>query len=420
VATGEADEHGTTTNSNLLTCPFVRRFPRYRVDLSPALRQDSRSPLVASLLGGIQSSLNQRQLKQQGYQPVLGLSDLDVFCFLWTKAVELATTERSSDADRGADGLGLVRLAFPESQPQVIRNWLDLLDWIQDFETREGIISVEQRIRASFSLQSDVPCLVLASPTTLHVPPAQTFSAEVTDNQTRSWVQRVLVDLSICPFTKSKKFSGQGLADVGVPVGRIAYRTSSASSLLPLLRDTWQAIQQMIHAGPKGRSGVSSILLAAPAYNSFFDVWSGPVFGVLEASVVACRMESQVGVVCFHPQYATPDGTTFPGFGHMHSLPRLQQWFRECTRPTKTSAKESDAQDLAAVDLSPEQIAAGGAWQRRTPHATINVLRADQLQAAESRRNTPQMYTRNIQTLMQLGNDRLQADLEKDQQLGLR
>lgn len=279
---------------------------------------------------------------------------------------------------------------------------------------------MEQRIRASFSLQSDVPCLVLTPPSKLQVPPGKRFSAEVTENQTRSWVQRVLVDLAICPFTKSKMFSGQGLADVGVPVGRIAYHTSSASSLVPLLRDTWHAIQRMIHAGPKGRSGVSSILLAAPAYNSDFDLWSGPVFGVLEASVVACRMESQIGVVCFHPQYATPDGTTFPGFGHMHSLPRLQQWFRECTQPNKRSANDLEEAALdTAVDLSPEQIAAGGAWQRRTPHATINVLRADQLQAAESRRNTPQMYTRNIQTLMQIGNERLQADLEKDQQLGM-
>jgi hypothetical protein len=418
VATSEADDSGTESNSDLSTCPFVKRFPRYRVDLSPAPRGVPQTPFTGKLLGGFQSSWNQRQLKQQGYQLVLGMSDLVVFCFLWTKAVELVSTAPS---EKGTGGASLVRLAFPESQPQVIRNWLDLLDWIQDFETREGVISKEQRIRASFSLESDVPCLVLSPPSQLYVSPAQTFPSEVIDNQTRSWVQRVLVDLAICPFTKSKTFSGQGLADVGVPVGRIAYHTSSASSLLPLLRDIWQSIHQMIQAGPKGRSGVSSILLAAPAYNSNFDVWSGPVFGVLEASVVACRMESQVGVVCFHPQYATPDGTTFPGFGHMHSLPRLQQWFRECTRPNKRSAKElqDELHDTEVVNLSPEQIAAGGAWQRRTPHATVNVLRADQLQAAESRRNTPQMYTRNIQTLMQLGNDRLRADLEKDKQLGL-
>ena len=33
----------------------------------------------------------------------------------------------------------------------------------------------------------------------------------------------------------------------------------------------------------------------------------------------------------------------------------------------------------------------GGAWQQRTPHATINVLGADQLAAAEGKRSTPDL-----------------------------
>jgi hypothetical protein len=104
----------------------------------------------------------------------------------------------------------------------------------------------------------------------------------------------------------------------------------------------------------------------------------------------------------------------------MHSLPRLQQWYRDCTKPAAQRRADEALQDEEDVTgLSLQQIAAGGAWQRRTPHATINVLRADQLQAAEGRRNTPEMYTRNIQTLMNLGNDRLAMDLKKDQQLGL-
>lgn len=34
--------------------------------------------------------------------------------------------------------------------------------------------------------------------------------------------------LGICPFTKAVNKSGQGLGDVGVPVGNIAYHHSSA------------------------------------------------------------------------------------------------------------------------------------------------------------------------------------------------
>ena len=85
----------------------------------------------------------------------------------------------------------------------------------------------------------------------------------------------------------------------------------------------------MIESGPSGKKGISSILLAAPGYDDDFDLWSGPVFAMLESGVVACGLESQVGVVCFHPSYATPDGRSFPGFGHMHSVPRLKKWLEE-------------------------------------------------------------------------------------------
>ena len=56
----------------------------------------------------------------------------------------------------------------------------------------------------------------------------------------------------------------------------------------------------MIESGPSGKKGISSILLAAPGYDDDFDLWSGPVFAMLESGVVACGLESQVGVVCFH------------------------------------------------------------------------------------------------------------------------
>jgi hypothetical protein len=68
--------------------------------------------------------------------------------------------------------------------------------------------------------------------------------------------------------------------------------------------------------------------------------------------------------------------------------------------------------------LTTEEIAAGGAWQRRTPHATINVLRADQLEKAESRRVSEKMYTENIDKLVGIngiGTEQLAQDLEREQ-----
>jgi hypothetical protein len=244
----------------------------------------------------------------------------------------------------------------------------------------------------------------------------------------------VLVNLNICPFTKSTVVAGQGLADVGVPVGKIAYHTSdaapttaSAPSGLPvgmcqLQADTWEAIRAMLLAGPDAKSGgIGSILLAAPAFDDDFDQWSGPVFALLEAGVVAAGATDRVGVVCFHPLYATPDGSSFPGFGHMHSVPRLQQWLTDYLRQQQqqqaTNAQGSEA--CPAVEVAAAAAAAGGAWQRRTPHATINVLRADQLAAAEGRRSTPTLYAQNIIELEKVGWDILQKALDQERNLEL-
>ena len=180
----------------------------------------------------------------------------------------------------------------------------------------------------------------------------------------------------------------------------------------------------MLDMGPSGRDGISSILLAAPEYDNNFDLWAGPVFAMLESGVVACGLEKEVGVVCFHPQYATPDGRSFPGFGHMHSVPRLKKWWIENMVPpirSSSSTVGSDANNESIMELSDEEIAAGGAWQRRTPHATINVLRADQLEAAEGRRVTSKLYSENIQKLVGkpngIGSSKLQEDLERERSL---
>jgi hypothetical protein len=211
--------------------------------------------------------------------------------------------------------------------------------------------------------------------------------------------------LAFVPSPSQLPKSGQGLADLNVPVANIAYHTSTSVTVYQLLADTWEAIHDMIEAGPSGKDGISSILLAAPAFDHNFDLWSGPIFTLLESCVVAAHAESQIGVVCFHPLYATPDGTSWPGFGHMHSVPRLERWV-------------SEVDDGRTSQYSSDKIAAGGAWQRRTPHATINVLRADQLELAESKRNTPKLYARNIQVLMDIGNDRLFKDLERERTMG--
>ena len=96
----------------------------------------------------------------------------------------------------------------------------------------------------------------------------------------------------------------------------------------------------------------------------------------------------------------------------MHSLPRLRKWYHDLT----------PAEHRPAHPLTDDDVAAGGAYQRRTPHAVVNVLRADQLEVAEGLRSSGELYERNIRVLVGRGGvglERLEADLEEERSLSV-
>ena len=459
---------------------YSRTFPRYRVPLDddqdeeddgefeekikekggwfPALFSASSGggggAYDASALRGVRRDLERRfegqQLrwielrppseKRQGQGAATGARALAA---LWRAA---------ADARSGGP---LVAVALPGADPRLVRRWKAMFDWWQQEQQQQqreesGAEGGDGAVQVEYWKESDlVPCVkltpsVASAPSSSSAAEAASIAsasssrsssaATVVNERTRSWVRRVLVKMRICPFTRSDKKSGQGLGDVGVPVADIDYRYSgaSASDVETLMADAWDAVADMLDAGP---GAVSSVLLAAPEFDGDFDTWAGPVFALLEAGVIAAGAEGDVGVVCFHPEYRTPDGTTFPGFGHMHSVPRLEKWVRETAEAEARAEKrramfassgrgevdDEGGDDLASgvgvgvPELTTEEIAAGGAWQRRTPHATINVLRAEQLQAAEGRRSTPELYARNVAKLVvDVGLDRLRDDLDRE------
>jgi hypothetical protein len=340
-------------------------------------------------------------------------------------------------------------ITFSQTQQQqtalipVMQNWVEIYNWWLQ-ETNQ-----QDRQQIEFVLVEDsIPCIRIQTTSSTSSTSSQRSNNPLSDNSsitaavesttiiinqsTQQWVQRLLVEQQICPFTKSRKYSGQGLADVNIPVGRIDYQASTAVTMEALMADTWTAILNMIQSGPQQ---VSSILLAAPNWNQDFDEWAGPIFHVLEACVVVAQAEGQVGVVCFHPLYQVSDGSVFPGFGHMHSVPRLEQWVQQDeeqqqqqqgtlplaisktdSRNTTTTTTTTTTNGDLLLSLTSCDVAAGGAWQRRTPHATINVLRADQLEAAEKKRFSSKLYPRNIRRLYEIGWDKLQEDLDREQQ----
>jgi hypothetical protein len=523
-----ADEGNQSANPNP-GCPFTMRFPRYRIDMSSATKEQRKQEkeqqqgagatnIINSgrWFNGAKMALERKMLEQQVYSNSSSNKGRGRIPLLWvdynsqemihqpkpSASTNTLQVERnmyafvtfwdtiigqSSESDEASsEGVGVVAMAFPNVSSLVVQRMVDIYEWYVDWAENEILQTQQQQPpdqnsnlrqqphdaynyawpKVELGLQkssSSIPVIMVhyspSSQNTASMPLSLSDSEiQLTEQRTKSWVKRLLVDLSICPFTKSVEKSGQGLGDFGVPVARIAYHASAAGRLLlideneeseqssslaattvqvqgiPLLmKDTWSAILKMVQAGDRGKEGVSSILLAAPGYDSrdTFPMWAGPIFAMLESGVSAMKLEPLIGVVCFHPHYATPDGNSWPGFGHMHSVPRLQAWYNDKAASNNAAATSSEESSSSSPSSSPskqlsnkatilteEQVAAGGAWQRRTPHATINILRAEQLQAAEGRRATADLYARNIDVLVnEVGLDTLYQDLVREQDI---
>ena len=312
------DADNKSTNNLIETCPFSKSFGRYQVDLTSSSKFQKKEeggfrlfPFQKSISETVSRSKLQQQLSSNK-EEFIWIQDLDgvaAFAFLWERAAYLLHEDKAISTSEV--------IALPDASPSVVQNWIEIVEWMNG--QLELIPSGASTILASSMMENQsVPAVRIqrvgstgsASNEISSARPTK-FSSEQVISGTRSWVRRILVDEGICPFTKSDRKSGQGLSDVGVPVGGILYSTSFAKNAIQLQADTWNTILEMIEAGPGGKSGISSILLAAPSFDEDFDIWAGPIFAMLEAGVVAAQALQQVGVVCFHPLYATPDGTSW-------------------------------------------------------------------------------------------------------------
>ena len=160
---------------------------------------------------------------------------------------------------------------------------------------------------------------------------------------TRTWIERAVVGLNLCPFARAPFLDG-----------RVLIRVSAARDVDGLLADLADALQALQDTPPEA---CETTLLVHPhvlqdflEYNDFLDA--------ADATVEALELDGELQVASFHPDYQFAD---------------------------------SDADDVANAT-------------NRSPYPTLHLLREASIERAVDAIADPDaIYERNIDTLRRLG-----------------
>ncbi len=233
-------------------CPFSMKYPRFRIPVSSA--KDKSDLSRGGLFSGIKITLDRANLQKKYAQDLASNNfywadpeDLDtqsdsdrivkgkygVFssAFVWRKAADLLTSTEQ-DPKR-------IVIALPNYSIAGLQQLADIMNWLNE---QEGTPFSEStfKIQAVIDDEAPVPTIILSREglvrENLIARQYAHLSFEDVQAAMKSWVRRILVDLKVCPFTKSDTKSGQGLGDLGIPVGSIAYHHSQSNlNEIPLL-----------------------------------------------------------------------------------------------------------------------------------------------------------------------------------------
>eukprot|EP00188_Purpureofilum_apyrenoidigerum_P003844 Plantae.Rhodophyta-Purpureofilum_apyrenoidigerum.ctg4140.p1 GENE.Plantae.Rhodophyta-Purpureofilum_apyrenoidigerum.ctg4140~~Plantae.Rhodophyta-Purpureofilum_apyrenoidigerum.ctg4140.p1 ORF type:complete len:417 (-),score=57.77 Plantae.Rhodophyta-Purpureofilum_apyrenoidigerum.ctg4140:116-1366(-) len=185
---------------------------------------------------------------------------------------------------------------------------------------------------------------------------------EVILKKTLDWVQAIVVDMGICPFTSSSA------AKAGLPIGDVRYEICRNASVEKLYQKYWDELWLLVRTD---QSSLSTTLLITPEFctenGDGFDAFSS----TLTLPLASLGVENDVQLVFFHPQYCFRDGAQRLG-------------------------------DDSAAN-----------YARRSPWPMINILRTTQVRAAQKVIPTGLVYKQNEEALKEVGSDALEDMLQQ-------
>lgn len=175
----------------------------------------------------------------------------------------------------------------------------------------------------------------------------------------KGWVNKICSDMGICPFMK-------GPDQAGLPIGPVFYTVDRSSSLEDMYACYWS---EVVRAEKLDEKDLSTTLLITPEFCmdnvEIFEQFST----TLTQPLVALEVERQIQLVFFHPHWSFRDGGERGGDG------------------------------------------AAANYARRSPWPMINILRTNQVRAAQKGIPTGLVYKQNEKTLKGVGVEKLETCL---------
>ena len=249
-------------------CPFSMTFTRYRIPISGGKdKGNDNTNILSGLFSGVlisarkaqfegrYSNLKDKNRKILWYDPKLALEPnqsknddkkvvkgkigIHTSAFVWRTLSDLLDDIAGESLHKQSI---TAILGLPNSSLLGLKQLADIINWMTEQHKLYQPPKSNTRINlhASVDEESPVPTMILSvrrqNEEVFHdvadsniIRTENDLSEDIIRERTMSWVDRVLVKMKICPFTRSTTKSGQGLGDVGVPVGNIAYHYSKAS-----------------------------------------------------------------------------------------------------------------------------------------------------------------------------------------------
>lgn len=182
---------------------------------------------------------------------------------------------------------------------------------------------------------------------------------EEIEKLSKDWVAKICSDMGVCPFTK-------GASEAGLPMGPVYYTTDRSSSFEDMYAVYWE---EVVRVESQDEKDLSTTLLITPEFCmdnvELFEIWST----TLTQPLTALEIEKTIQLVFFHPHWVFRDGGERGGEG------------------------------------------AAANYARRSPWPMINILRTNQVRAAQKGIPTGLVYKQNEKTLSGVGVDKLETML---------